>query len=170
MCRPRLCYHISTIFYTSIESYSTEQLQFGLYITVLTLELSSSSLFFTHLKPIHLLKSNSRIQVIPKYTSRFEVLDKYQLSRVPLDHWSAFLLIPALLIIHCMVLVLVMCILFEIPFFIEKQIVVFSSFQSLSLLLINTVTAKLTVWVLNTTISPSCITGRKRSPETVSLQ
>ena len=145
MCRPRLCYHISTIFYTSIESYSTEQLQFGLYITVLTLELSSSSLFFTHLKPIHLLKSNSRIQVIPKYTSRFEVLDKYQLSRVPLDQWSAFLLIPALLIIHCMVLVLVMCILFEIPFFIEKQIVVFSSFQSLSLLLINTVTAKLTV-------------------------
>ena len=60
--------------------------------------------------------------------------------------------------------------LFEIAFFIEKQIVIFSSFQSLSLLLINTVTAKLTVWVLNTTISPSCITGRKRSPETVSLQ
>ena len=31
MCRPRLCYHISTIFYTNIESYSTEQLQVGLY-------------------------------------------------------------------------------------------------------------------------------------------
>ena len=45
MCRPRLHYHISTIFYTNIESYSTEQLQFRLYITVLTLYLSSSSLF-----------------------------------------------------------------------------------------------------------------------------
>lgn len=45
MCRPRLYYHSSTIFYTNIESYSTEQLQFGLYITVLTLYLSSSSLF-----------------------------------------------------------------------------------------------------------------------------
>lgn len=48
MCRPRLCYHISTIFYTNIESYSTKQLQFGLYYGADTLLIFKFS-FFLHI-------------------------------------------------------------------------------------------------------------------------
>ena len=47
MCRPRLCYHISTIFYTNIESYSTEQLQFGLYYGADSLLIFKFSFFYT---------------------------------------------------------------------------------------------------------------------------
>ena len=67
MCRPRLCYHISTIFYTNIESYSTEQLQVGLYYGPDTSLIFKFS-FFMHLKPFHLFKSNSRFQIIPKFS------------------------------------------------------------------------------------------------------